>query len=116
LKKWIITILAVLGLLSLAVTARLWVPWLLGFATQNKERVDALKGFVELVSKLVAGTAAVLLPLYKLWRERKEPVGEATATNHRSGNQPARSACSCARSRTESPSSTSVASCGFHWA
>jgi hypothetical protein len=71
-KKWAITGLLVLCLVALGFTAKLWVPWLLSFALQNKERVEQLNTLAELVSKVVSWVAAVALFIWRIWRDQQE--------------------------------------------
>jgi tetratricopeptide (TPR) repeat protein len=71
-KKWIITILAALATLALALTAHWWAPWLLSFATQNNEDIEHLNTLGELVSKLVLWPLTAILFIISLWQKRKE--------------------------------------------
>ena len=71
-KKWIITILAALATLALALTAHWWAPWLLSFATQNKEDIEHLNTLAELLSKLVMWPLTAILFIIGLWQKRKE--------------------------------------------
>jgi tetratricopeptide (TPR) repeat protein len=87
-KKWALTVLAAFSLLVLALTAKVWVPWLLSFAVRNKDQVDSLKGFIELVSKLLAGAGAIFLPLYQLWRQKKGPAEKLPVVHVQVINQP----------------------------
>ncbi len=71
-KKWIITILAAFATLALALTIHRWVPWLLSFATKNKEDIEHLNTLGELVSKLVTWPATVILFIIGLWLKKKD--------------------------------------------
>lgn len=71
-KKWIITILAALATLALALTAHWWAPWLLSFATQNKDDIEHLNNLAELVSKLVMWPLTAILFIIGLWQKRRE--------------------------------------------
>jgi tetratricopeptide (TPR) repeat protein len=85
-KKWIITILAALAALALALTAHWWAPWLLSFATQNSEDIDHLNALAELVSKLVMWPLTAILFIISLWLKRKEDaVGRQSAPATNSG-------------------------------
>ncbi len=86
-KKWVFTLLAALLLLALALKAKVWVPWLLSSAVHDKEQVDSLKGVIELVSKLLTGSGAIFLPLYHLWRQKKEPAEKPATVNVQVVNQ-----------------------------
>jgi tetratricopeptide (TPR) repeat protein len=84
-KKWIITILAALATLALALTAHWWAPWLLSFATQNSEDIDHLNTLAELVSKLVMWPLTAILFIISLWLKRKEDAGRRSPTATNSG-------------------------------
>jgi tetratricopeptide (TPR) repeat protein len=86
-KKWTLTILAAFSLSVLAWKAKVWVPWILLFATRNKETVDSFKDLIELVSKLLAGAGAIFLPLYQLWRQKKGPAEKPSDVNVQIFNQ-----------------------------
>jgi tetratricopeptide (TPR) repeat protein len=87
-KRWILTTLAAFSLLGLALTAKIWVPWILLFAIRNKETVDSVKDFIELVSKLLAWVGAIFLPLHQLWRQKKGPAEKLPVVNVQVINQP----------------------------
>ncbi len=70
-KKWIITILAAFATLTMAITVHWWVPWLLSFATKNKEDIEHLNTLAELVSKLVTWPATAILFIIGLWQRKK---------------------------------------------
>jgi hypothetical protein len=71
-KKWVITILAAVVFLTLALTAHWWAPWLMSFATKNKDDIERLNTLAELVSKLVTWPAAVVLFIIGLWQRKKD--------------------------------------------
>jgi hypothetical protein len=71
-KKWVVTILAALAFMVLALTAHWWAPWLLSFAVQNKERIDRLNSLAELVSKLVSWLGTAILLVLGLWQRKKD--------------------------------------------
>jgi tetratricopeptide (TPR) repeat protein len=71
-KKWIITILAAFATLALSITIHWWVPWLLSFATTNKEDIEHLDTLAELASKLVTWPATAILFIIGLWLKKKD--------------------------------------------
>ncbi len=71
-KKWVVTILAALSALALALTAHWWAPWILSFATENKDDVEHLNTLAELVSKLVMWPLTALLFIVGLWQRKKD--------------------------------------------
>ena len=71
-KKWIITILAALAFLALALTVHAWVPWLVSFAAKYYEPVEHLNTLAELISKLVTWTATVFLSIRGLWLRKRD--------------------------------------------
>jgi hypothetical protein len=75
-KKWLFTVIAMLGLVALALNAKIWVPWLLSFATIHKDKVEPLNNLLELLSKVLTIAGAIFLPLYQLWREKLGASGE----------------------------------------
>jgi hypothetical protein len=91
-KKWALTVIAMFSLLIIAFTAKMWVPWLLSFTIRNKERVDSLKVFFELVSTVLAGAGAIFLPLYHLWRQKKGLAEKVAVVNVQVINRPSVSA------------------------
>ncbi|MFZ0773424.1 MAG: tetratricopeptide repeat protein [Candidatus Sulfotelmatobacter sp.] len=75
-KKWTVTILAALATLALALTAHWWAPWLLSFATTNKDDIEHLNTLAELISKLVMWPVTALLFVIGLWQRKKESEGK----------------------------------------
>ena len=73
-KKWVITILAAAVCLALALTTHWWAPWLMSFATQNKDDIERLNTLAELISKLVMWPATAILFIIGLWQRKKEAV------------------------------------------
>jgi tetratricopeptide (TPR) repeat protein len=78
-KKWIITILAALATMALALTAHWWAPWLLSFATQKHDDIEHLNNLAELVSKLVMWPTTAILFIVGLWLKKKSEA-ERTQT------------------------------------
>lgn len=68
-KKWIITVFAILALVALGLTSGTWVPRLLGFVGTNKERITSLKDLAELLSKLGTWLTAIFLFVWRLWKD-----------------------------------------------
>lgn len=88
-KKWGITLLAVLSLVALGFAARIWVPWVLEFAVKKKETIDSFGKLAEVVSKVVAWLAAAFVFVFKLWHhkddEEPKPSQTLTVENSRDG-------------------------------
>lgn len=75
-KKWVITILAALASMVLALAAHWWVPWLFSFAVQNSSRVEQLKSLAEFISKLASWLGTAILFIFGLWQRKKEARAE----------------------------------------
>jgi tetratricopeptide (TPR) repeat protein len=86
-KKWIVTILAALVTLTLALTVHQWIPWLLSFATTNKENIEHLNTFAELISKVVTWSATAVLFIFGLWQKKKDDADKpgSSITNSHAG-------------------------------
>jgi tetratricopeptide (TPR) repeat protein len=85
-KKWIITILAALAFLALALTANAWTPWLLSFVVQNKEKIESLNTSAELISKLVMWPASAVLFIFGLWQRKQEANAKQPPTVNLQGS------------------------------
>jgi hypothetical protein len=72
-KKWAFTLLGILALLAASLTVKTWLPWLLGFAVTNQERIESLESLCELVSKIVLGIGAIGLFFLQLWKKPAPP-------------------------------------------
>lgn len=66
-KKWAITIVVILGLLSLSLTTRWWLPQLLSFVGANNNTLQGLSSLIQIV--LWGGSAVIIM--VKLWRPAK---------------------------------------------
>ena len=71
-KKCLVTILAALTTLALALTAHWWAPGILSFANYKHEDIEHLNNLAELVSKLVMWPATAILFILGLWQRKQD--------------------------------------------
>ena len=72
-KKWALTLCAVVILVVAGFTVRIWVPWVLSFATTNNDQIKSVKDLVELVSKIVSWLAAAFLAIWR-WKSLQPEI------------------------------------------
>jgi tetratricopeptide (TPR) repeat protein len=80
-KKWVITISAVLVLVIAALTVHDWVPPVAKWVGENvlkNEKFSRLNDFLELVSKIVTWSGAAVWFLVSFWRGNKKERGDSS--------------------------------------